>query len=795
MPQLVIRPSPYSYDMSAVPNTRVLAQGAFRLSFRRSTGRIPPAFVNPLPFPHRAISLVSPSCNLHPNSTSTRDTPGSILSTPSQRPCMANMSSLDTDPGLKQPVGNPTIQDAQAVLKDRFGFSQFRSGQREVIELLLSPNASHEIPQHSVGRALAIFPTGSGKSLCYQLPALLFKDGITIVVSPLMALMKDQVDSLVSRDIKAACLDSSLTAAETRDLYERIVSRDVDILFVSPERFNNSRFIYAIRNIEIALFAIDEAHCISEWGHSFRPDYLRLSRWSNRLKVKRRLALTATATPAVAKDICNSMGIPFPAGQVRLLNIRPNLTTRVSVFPAAPRITDGSAPTASLEASLGTRVDALCARLSERPPGPTIVYVTLQQTSSTVAEMLRSRGFVHAQSYHAGMLQVDRKRVQDEFMANKHDALVVATIAFGMGMDHDSIRYVYHLNVPKSLENYIQEIGRAGRDGQPSICESFVSVDDIPTLEGFIYGEMPSRKAVRSLITEIFSRVASLTDGKDEIEYSSYDLCYEFDIRETCMGQLFAQLDLSEGVLEETTPFFSRLECGLPPNANARKWPAPGSEGDRIIQASTMKRTVLHVDTPEVSKATGLSYPRISRICDDLRHQEVFTKVKSCKLIHRSRVKKQPGDPVAAADRLYELLMKSRDRQVQRLKEVVEFYSTKTCQTKFLANHLGDKVGDDYCGHCEVCLDEKNNEFDFKTVVNDRVAIDLDERRWALVQLAPIPKDDPYLIARFAAGISSPILSRKFKKHSAFGCMSDHDFNVLLNAAAQMCNMDLGDDR
>lgn len=705
------------------------------------------------------------------------------------------MSSLETVVGVQNAsvdaVAKPTIRDAEAVLKNRFGFSQFREGQRDVIELLLATDSLPDIPSNALGRALAIFPTGSGKSLCYQLPALVFPEGLTLVVSPLMALMKDQVDSLVRRDIKAACLDSSLNAMEAREIYDRIASRDISILFVSPERFNNMRFTHAIRQVDIALFAIDEAHCISEWGHSFRPDYLRLSRWADRLNVQRRLALTATATPAVAKDICQALAIPFPAAQVRLPNVRPNLTTRATLFPGSPHVADGLTPPPSLEASLETRVDALCARLAERPPGPTIVYVTLQATATAVATMLRKHGYIQAQPYHAGMKQDDRKLVQDEFMANKQNALVVATIAFGMGMDHDSIRYVYHLNVPKSLENYIQEIGRAGRDGLPSVCESFVSVDDIPTLEGFIYGEMPSRKAVRSFVAALFEKTNKSEDGLMEIEYSTYDLAFEHDIRETSLGQLIAQLDLSEGLIEETTPFYSVIECGVPP-PGARKLPT-GGEVAKLISASTVKRTLMYVDVCEVSEKTGFSYGRISRMCDDLLRDGVFTKVNSRKLMHRARVKKLPTDIVATADRLYDLLMRSRDRQVKRLREVVAFYSATTCQTRFLANHLGDKLElTGPCGHCEVCLDEKPRMINFKQLVENRVARDIDERRWALVQLAPIPKEDPFLVARFAAGITSPIISRMFRKESAFGCMSDHDFNVLLKAAAKLCNVDVG---
>lgn len=673
----------------------------------------------------------------------------------------------------------PSIDDALSVLKSRFHFPDFRGGQRRVIELLLSDTPTEQIPQNRTGRALAIFPTGSGKSLCYQLPALLFNDGLTLVVSPLMALMKDQVDSLVRKDISAACLDSSLSALETRELYERIVVGDISILFVSPERFNNLRFIVAIRKVSVALFAVDEAHCISEWGHSFRPDYLRLSRWADRLGVRRRLALTATATPAVARDICNALSIPFPEAQVRTPSTRPNLTTRVTVVPPV-----SAKASATAEDAILPRVELLASRLREREPGPTIIYVSLQSTATLVADMLRRRGYAQALSYHGGMHKDDRKRVQDEFMANTRDAMVVATIAFGMGMDHPSIRYVYHVNMPKSIEGYIQEIGRAGRDGLPSVCESFVSVDDLNVLEGFIYGETPSRSAVHSLIEDLF---AEAKVGK-EIEYSQYDLCFENDVRDTSLGQILAQLDLSEGLIEETTPYFSLIDCAM---LNGKAPQLRNSHaGYAVMAAGVKKKKYITIDVKHAAEKTGMEYGRISRICDDLVNEGHLESCKSRKLTHRSTVKKMPDDTRAVADRIYAILVKSRNRQIFRLGQVVEYFSAQECQTLFLARHLGDKADSEgSCGHCEYCMRVESQPPDFKRMVDNRERKPLDERRWALVQLADLPRNDPYLIARFAAGISSPIIARKFRKLSAFGSMSDHDFKVLLQAAEKECGV------
>ena len=656
------------------------------------------------------------------------------------------------------------MEAAEQLLKQRFNHSSFRSGQYHAIQHVLCP-ASPASPPQCAGRSLAIFPTGAGKSLCYQLPALLLR-GLTLVVSPLMALMKDQVDALVKRQVSAAALDSSLTAAETRDLFDRLRADDVTILFVAPERFKNDRFLRLIRSLNVQLFVVDEAHCISEWGHSFRPDYLRLSRWADRLNCPRRLALTATATPKVSRDICDALAIPYDA-VVRTPSVRPNLTTRVTHVPGP----------------LESRVDVLARRLAERPPGPTIVYVTLQKTATLVADMLRKRGFLQAASYHAGMTQDARKTTQDDFMANMKDGLVVATIAFGMGMDHSSIRYVYHLNMPKSLESYIQEIGRAGRDGLDSICESFVSVEDIPTLEGFAYGETPTRSDVFGLVKDLFA------DAKvgGYIDFSAYNMGVKHDIRDTCLGQILAQLDLSENALEESTPFFAFIDVKMHP-PNMQRWPPAGSEAAKLVSESQVKKLSMEVDVKKVAETYDWEYGKVARIADDLVHDGLMQSSKSRKMMQRAKVMKVPDDIEAVANRLHAMLLKSQRQSLNRVRQVIQFYSAKECQTKYLANHLGDELDlKGPCGHCEFCINDSTQPIKLLEEVDARKERVLDERRWALIELEDIRKQTPLSLARFAAGIWSPGMGRGIKKRHNFGSMCDHDFPVLLRAAEKTC--------
>src|SRR4051812_37953629 len=255
------------------------------------------------------------------------------------------------------PAPPTTVADPARILRERFGLEQFRPGQEQAIRAVLDQ-----------GAALAVFPTGGGKSLCYQLPALLL-EGVTLVVSPLIALMKDQIDALGERGIAAARLDSSLGFDESKRVERGLLAGSIRLLYVSPERFNNERFLQLLGRLPLALFAVDEAHCISEWGHNFRPDYLKLAEIARDLRAPRVLALTATATPAVIEDICASFGIPREAAVITGFH-RPNLF--LSAHPTPP----------------AQRDRVLVERMRSRPPGSGIVYVTLQREAERVAKML-----------------------------------------------------------------------------------------------------------------------------------------------------------------------------------------------------------------------------------------------------------------------------------------------------------------------------------------------------------------------------------------------------------------------
>jgi ATP-dependent DNA helicase RecQ len=339
-------------------------------------------------------------------------------------------------------------------LQKYFNFSDFRAGQKEVVEAILE---GHDV--------VALMPTGGGKSLCFQLPALL-DNKLTIVVSPLIALMKDQVDGLVARGIPAAFINSSLTSEEIEERIFDVQQGKINLLYIAPERFASYEFIRMFENLEIFLFAVDEAHCVSQWGHDFRPDYLKIKEQIGKLKRRPVVAaFTATATPEVKDDIIEKLELKNPKVFVRGFD-RPNLK-----FFA--------------QADLKPRKRILeVLRMAKAIGGTGIVYTLTRKNTEEIAKYLRANGISSA-AYHAGMKGEKREAIQNDFMENKFK-VIVATIAFGMGVDKSDIRFVIHCGMPGSLEGYYQEAGRAGRDGAEAYCVLLHSKQDVSTHKYFL---------------------------------------------------------------------------------------------------------------------------------------------------------------------------------------------------------------------------------------------------------------------------------------------------------------------
>jgi len=397
--------------------------------------------------------------------------------------------------------------DLNAALRQHFGFTSFRVGQREAIE-------------HALARrdALVVMPTGSGKSLCYQLPALVL-DGTTIVISPLIALMKDQVDALTASNKAATFINSTLTTQEQNARLLRLARGEYKIVYVAPERLRNADFLGALTQTRVGLLAVDEAHCISQWGHDFRPDYQHIREFIPRIGKPPVFALTATATPHVQSDIIKQLGLARAEKIVTGFN-RPNIRFTVRYTP-----------------SEADKLRELQSQVAANANG--IIYAGTRRETEEVAEFVNEVAHVRAAHYHAGLDDETRTRTQDEFMRGALP-VIVATNAFGMGVDKSDIRFVIHYSLPATVEAYYQEVGRAGRDGNPARGVLLYSPQDRALQEWFIENDAPTREQTAALYR-------ALPHGASRI--SPLDLQRETGMNDTKLKVALRQLE-SAGALE-----------------------------------------------------------------------------------------------------------------------------------------------------------------------------------------------------------------------------------------------------
>lgn len=335
-------------------------------------------------------------------------------------------------------------------LQNTFGYADFRLQQREIIDTLINADD-----------ALVLMPTGGGKSLCYQIPSLV-RAGTGIIISPLIALMHDQVAALQQLGIKAAYLNSTLDAESARQTQNDLINGNLDMLYVAPERLNTSGFIHCLKQIKISLFAIDEAHCVSQWGHDFRPDYIKLSLLHEQFPSIPRIALTATADEKTRSEIKHRLDLNQAREFISSFD-RPNICYRI------------------VEAQSNAKTALLRFIQNEHENDSGIVYCLSRKKVENIADWLTEKGFT-ALPYHAGLTSQVRETNQQRFL-NEDAVIIVATIAFGMGIDKPDVRFVAHLNLPKSMEAYYQETGRAGRDGQPANAWMSYGLQDVITLK------------------------------------------------------------------------------------------------------------------------------------------------------------------------------------------------------------------------------------------------------------------------------------------------------------------------
>jgi ATP-dependent DNA helicase RecQ len=509
--------------------------------------------------------------------------------------------------------------------------------------------------------------------------------------------------------------------------------------------------------------AIDEAHCISEWGHNFRPDYLKLADLAKTLKVERVLALTATATPSVAADICRQFAIQSQ-DHIQTSFARPNLQLRVT-------------PCAADE-----RINLLLSRLQKHPrDAATIVYVTLQKTAEDVAAAITNAGLVAAH-YHAGLNDDERNNIQNRFMSGE-TPIVVATIAFGMGIDKSNIRAVYHFNLPKSIENYVQEIGRAGRDGFPSLCETFAAADDIRVLENFTYSDTPSAESLGALVDYLLSQNA-------EFDISTYELSQRFDLRPLVLNTALTYLEL-QNVISAQSPFYTEYKIQFLRDAEsvASQFDVARADFLRRVFAAGKKGTKwLTLDMINIAEKLQEPKERITKALDYLAEKgDIELSVANLRQTYRNnQLIKNTHDFQKLCATLNKLFAEREARDINRIHSVIDYANNPACLSQQLIRYFGED-SEIACGICNHCQQQ------YITPISPLVREPLSDAQRNLIQQVRAENymqlQQPRQLARFLCGLASPATSRSsLKSHAGFGALEKASFPQILGAVNEYMN-------
>lgn len=621
----------------------------------------------------------------------------------------------------------------QATLQQVFGYRRLRAEQEQVVRHLLDGRS-----------ALAVLPTGAGKSLCYQLPALL-REGVALVISPLLALMKDQVDSLLRRGVAAARWDSTLMPSAVEELKQRIGAGQVKLLYIAPERLVDPEFERVIAAVRLSMIAVDEAHCVVEWGHQFRPDYLKVARWCRQQDVPI-LAVTATATPAVLEELRRCFAMEA-WGVVRTSVRRENLQLQVSCAAAS-------------EAR-----EWLLQRMRETP-GAKIVYVNWQQSAEAVATWLLSQKIV-AQAYHAGLPVELKREIQERFIAGELEVMV-ATMAFGMGVDKADVRGVFHYQLPKSLEQYAQEVGRAGRDGQAARCDMLLVEEDIVALRNRQLAQDIPEGALLRLIDRTLR-------CEGEIWVSFAELALSCDVEEQRLKMLFALME-QEGVLERIGSRHAviwlrplrRIEQIVAGETAVRQM-----QWRRLWQSIAGPRQRWKVEVELEAERLGLRADELTEQLQDLCDAGDVSLTRSA-LQHGYRVRAPQGRLREWAAAFEQRMLITATHEQQRLEQVVAFARASSgCWSALLQQHFGEVTTT--CPGCASCVPSG------RAVGITTSAPEIDAASWDLLRslrhsnVAALRTTRQR--ARFLCGLSSPALRRaKLTTAAGFGSLAAHDF-------------------
>ncbi|MBU3699383.1 MAG: RecQ family ATP-dependent DNA helicase [Candidatus Kapabacteria bacterium] len=569
------------------------------------------------------------------------------------------------------------FERARTILRDVFGHPDFRGGQDDILRAVLS------------GRdVLGVLPTGGGKSLCYQIPAMLFPH-TTLVISPLVALMQDQTQRLAERGVAAACIHSGIHDDQIDAILRQATAGKLRLLYIAPERLESASFRARLQPVALSLVAVDEAHCVSEWGHDFRPSYRRISTlFESRSRVPI-VALTATATPDVRRDIAASLGLRDHIEIVRGFH-RPNLTFRVE--------------------ETGSKIEFITRLLRQQSTGSTIIYAGSRRRVETIADELRKRG-IDSMAYHAGLDSQQRADVQDRFIGGSGSVLV-ATNAFGMGIDKADVRRVIHTDLTLTLEAYYQEAGRAGRDGKPAECILLYQRQDRQLMDFFISGTHPEPDEIRKVYQALAQRMSVPVGmaSSEPILADAESIAAELHTSIAVVNGALTLLERHGLVIRTSAHGQARVQ--LRTTAARLQQYANQAPVERRMAADFIVRRLSHLEPggeielplSEMLRRTDLAPAELAA---------AFSAMHMAQLI-RYRPPQSGGGVMVLGARLLPrdlpldiaALHERRAHAVRKLEIMIGYAETRQCKQNFILSYFGDASGTLRCGRCSSCLQQ-----------------------------------------------------------------------------------------